>query len=130
MIGPGNISSLLRGIQTIVIYLLTRVVAVVDGSPVTTLTPPTGSTQDPCRDNIDINCLEMNATLNICSQPDSPPTVMYCPKFCGLCTPVCVDSPDVDCKLANDTNDICGQGTLAAVNYCPHFCGYCSGKLK
>lgn len=100
-----------------------------DGSPVTTLTPPTGTTLDPCRDNPDIDCRGMNATLKICSMPTSPPTIMYCPRFCGLCTPVCADSPDVDCKLANDTQNICALGTLAATNYCAKFCGYCAGKF-
>ncbi|XP_045188077.1 uncharacterized protein LOC123545841 [Mercenaria mercenaria] len=97
-----------------------------DGSTHATLPPPTGVTADPCRDSGDMDCKKMNDSLNICSKPNSPPTLLYCPKFCGLCTPACSDSADVDCKLANDTHNICAQGTIAAKNYCPKFCGYCS----
>ncbi|KAH3779305.1 hypothetical protein DPMN_157106 [Dreissena polymorpha] len=52
---------------------------------------------------------------------------MYCPKYCGICKPACADSPDVDCRKANDTQNICALGTLSARQYCRKFCGYCGG---
>lgn len=98
-----------------------------DGSPVTTLSPPTGTTLDPCRDSPSTNCNYLNETLLICSKPDAPPTAMYCPRFCGLCTPACADEPDVDCRKQNDTQNICALGTYAATHLCRKFCGYCAG---
>ena len=56
-----------------------------DGS---TLPPPTGTTVDTCVDSGDLDCKQMNDTLHLCEKKNSPPTLLYCPKFCGLCTPV------------------------------------------
>lgn len=100
-----------------------------DGSTHATLPPPTGVTADPCQDSGDLDCKQMNDTLNICAKTTSPPTLLYCPKYCGICKPACADSPDVNCKQANDTNNICALRTLAAKHYCQKFCGYCSGKI-
>lgn len=111
-----------------------------------TLPPPTGPTVDMCKDSGDLDCKQLNDSLHLCAKKDSPPAILYCPKFCGICTPSgvmtsptvtsmsgsttasgCVDSPDVDCKLANDTQNICALRTIAATKYCPKFCDYCSG---
>lgn len=122
-----------------------------DGS---TLPPPTGTTVDTCKDSGDIDCKQMNDSLHMCAKKNSPPVVLYCPKFCGICTssgggtsspaaattlttgsgsspaPGCTDSPDIDCKMANDTQNVCALRTLAATKYCPKFCNYCSGTVK
>ena len=98
----------------------------------TTISPPIGSTHDPCRDSGDIDCKQMNDTLRMCEQKMSPPTLLYCPKFCGLCTPsadpssTCADSQEMDCKLANDSMHICLHHTPIAVKHCSKFCGYCT----
>ncbi|XP_052228064.1 uncharacterized protein LOC127842547 isoform X3 [Dreissena polymorpha] len=98
----------------------------------TTMTPPIGSTHDPCRDSGDIDCKQMNDTLRMCEKKMSPPTLLYCPKFCGLCTPstgpssTCADSQEMDCKLANDSMHICLHHTPIAVKHCSMFCGYCT----
>lgn len=54
----------------------------VDGSP--TISPAAGVTS-ACSDSGDIDCKKMDDTLGICQQKDSPPTMMYCSKYCGLC---------------------------------------------
>ncbi|WAR30650.1 hypothetical protein MAR_033192 [Mya arenaria] len=89
--------------------------------------PPPGVTVDPCQDTGEVDCRSLNDTLNICGNLNSPPTVMYCPRFCGVCKPACADNPDVDCRKVNDTQNICALGTLSARNFCPKFCGYCGG---
>ncbi|XP_060567574.1 uncharacterized protein LOC132726286 [Ruditapes philippinarum] len=93
----------------------------------------------------------MNDTLNICAKKDTPPPLLYCPKFCGLCTSPskgnvthhvtttvssgsseitdggsCKDEIYMDCKLADDTHNICAERSLAAVKYCQKYCGFCS----
>jgi hypothetical protein len=50
-------------------------------------TLPTPMGTETCIDSGDIDCKEMNENLNICAMKDAPPTLLYCPKFCGLCTP-------------------------------------------
>lgn len=99
----------------------------------TTVPPPTGSREDPCRDSGDLDCQQFNDSLHICDTKDSPAALLYCAKFCGLCTPrtdeaSCVDAPDVDCKKHNETENICALRTVAATKFCRKFCGYCNGN--
>ncbi|XP_060564192.1 uncharacterized protein LOC132723482 isoform X3 [Ruditapes philippinarum] len=113
-----------------------------DGS---TLPPPTGTTIDTCVDSGDLDCKQMNDTLHLCAKKDSPPTLLYCPKFCGLCMPSdggntksasttsvtstalnCRDEIYIDCKLADDSHNICAERIPAAVKFCQKYCGYCT----
>lgn len=101
----------------------------------TTVSPPTGTTEDPCKDSGDLDCRQMNESLHLCAKKDSPPALLYCPKFCGLCTPhnstdnTCTDNPEVDCQMANETQNACQARTFTATKFCRKFCGYCNGMF-
>jgi len=45
------------------------------------VTPPVAL----CEDNPETNCEQMDDLMHICTPPYSPPTELYCPKYCGLC---------------------------------------------
>ncbi|KAL4218713.1 hypothetical protein ACF0H5_021301 [Mactra antiquata] len=102
-----------------------------------TLPPPTGTTVEVCVDSGDIDCKQMNDSLQLCSHTNSPPVILYCPKFCGICTPSsvttvpsvtpdpCRDDGSIDCKQMNETLGICAKRDPATVQYCSKFCGIC-----
>lgn len=47
-----------------------------------TVTPQPASA---CEDDTEAPCATLDALRGICTPPYTPPTMLYCPKYCGLC---------------------------------------------